>query len=369
MSPRLAASKVRARKKHDAAVEAAGPMQKRKKKGALAEVAETSDPPTKRLKKKHAVSEVAETSDLPTKKLKKKHAAAEAAETSDLRTEKRAKHAALEVAEMADPPIEMRKKKRTAAASEPSAGPQTEKRKKKHEPAERSTSPSAAKRKKRESAEGPADTRRAEPHPDPDNEDQTVLERTVFIDGLPYAWTQEDVRDLFAACGDVVSVRAPVWQDSGRLRGFAHITFGSRAARQKAFEYHGYRVMGDRHLKVLEAREVGVKQAAVSKPPPTWCKTLFLRNLPYEASEDEVAALFRDCGAIKSVRFATAGGHFNGFAYIDFKQHEALAAALKKKSVKCRGRLLTIDYDTGGARAGYHYRPEAYQAKSFKVKR
>ena len=47
--------------------------------------------------------------------------------------------------------------------------------------------------------------------------------------------------------------------------------------------------MGGRYLKVLDAREQGVKQTASGKPPE-WCKTLHVKNLPYDASEDEVSA-------------------------------------------------------------------------------
>jgi nucleolin len=125
---------------------------------------------------------------------------------------------------------------------------------------------------------------------------------------------------------------------------------------------------GERFLKVLDAREKAMKQSSVTAPPPSWCKTLYLRNLPYDAEEAEVADLFRDCGKVKAVRFVANSGRFKGFAYLDFASPDALAVALRKK-VRLRGRLVELDFDTGGARAGFKYRPEAYDSNYAPAKR
>ena len=41
--------------------------------------------------------------------------------------------------------------------------------------------------------------------------------RTVYIEGVPFEKTDEDVRAFFVACGDIVSLRLPKWQDTGRV--------------------------------------------------------------------------------------------------------------------------------------------------------
>lgn len=42
---------------------------------------------------------------------------------------------------------------------------------------------------------------------------------TVYVEGLPFTATEEDVIKFFSTCGTVRSVRLPRWHDSGKLRG------------------------------------------------------------------------------------------------------------------------------------------------------
>lgn len=46
-----------------------------------------------------------------------------------------------------------------------------------------------------------------------------VNERTIYIEGLPFTSTEDDVKEFFKSCGSIISVRLPRWHDSGRLRG------------------------------------------------------------------------------------------------------------------------------------------------------
>lgn len=61
----------------------------------------------------------------------------------------------------------------------------------------------------------------------------------VFVDGVPYNWEVEKIRQLFGRCGPVVEVRAPTWQDSGRLRGYAHVDYSTPEGRDEAREDGG----------------------------------------------------------------------------------------------------------------------------------
>lgn len=48
---------------------------------------------------------------------------------------------------------------------------------------------------------------------------------------------------------------------------------------------------------------------------PSDCTTIFIKNLPYDSSEDEVGDLFRHCGKIENVRFVfhSQKKHFKGY--------------------------------------------------------
>ena len=58
------------------------------------------------------------------------------------------------------------------------------------------------------------------------------------------------------------------------------------------------------------------------KNVPEECTTIFVGNLPYYITEDNLGDRFRGFGAIKNVRFARNwySKAFKGFAYIDFEQ-------------------------------------------------
>ena len=51
---------------------------------------------------------------------------------------------------------------------------------------------------------------------------------------MPYETTLPDIIKFFAACGAVkeTDIDMPLWEDSGRSKGFANITFGDAGAAQ-----------------------------------------------------------------------------------------------------------------------------------------
>jgi nucleolin len=73
----------------------------------------------------------------------------------------------------------------------------------------------------------------------PVKENAFVNSQTLYIEGLPFSATDDDVRRFFKDYGTVVSVRLPRWHDSGRLRGYGHVEFATAEAAKKAFELDG----------------------------------------------------------------------------------------------------------------------------------
>eukprot|EP00929_Paragymnodinium_shiwhaense_P071198 TRINITY_DN36200_c0_g1_i4.p1 TRINITY_DN36200_c0_g1~~TRINITY_DN36200_c0_g1_i4.p1 ORF type:complete len:323 (-),score=93.21 TRINITY_DN36200_c0_g1_i4:119-1087(-) len=191
--------------------------------------------------------------------------------------------------------------------------------------------------------------------------DEEEVSRTVFVDGVPYDWSEAQVSEHFKQCGEVVRISAPVWQDSGRLRGYAHVTFANADAQRKAMAMDGQKVgKKGRYLKI-EAAKTPSSDGKLSMDLEGK-RRLFCKNLPYDATEAEIAALFQDCGKILEVRVPTNAGRAKGFAYVEFAKAEFLKAAVEMSPpASLRGRTLRLDVDTGsGPKAGFHARPEAY---------
>lgn len=62
---------------------------------------------------------------------------------------------------------------------------------------------------------------------------------------------------------------------------------------------------------------------------PAGCRTVFVKNLPYEITEDDIIEVFRVCGPVSNVRLAV-WGHTNqlkGFGYVEFKREDSAEIA------------------------------------------
>lgn len=106
----------------------------------------------------------------------------------------------------------------------------------------------------------------------------------VFASGLPYTASEDDIKKFFSGCGDIVEIRAPRYQDTGRLRGYAHVDFATKAGQQEALKKDG-RYLNDRFITVEGAKEPGHSAAgktAVARPPT--CTTVRSNSNPPLAS-------------------------------------------------------------------------------------
>lgn len=80
------------------------------------------------------------------------------------------------------------------------------------------------------------------------------MEIKLYVGNLSYATTEDDLRDLFAQAGNVVSVTLVKDRFSGQSKGFAFVEMSALADSQKAISmFNGYK-LDDRELKVSPAR-------------------------------------------------------------------------------------------------------------------
>ena len=64
--------------------------------------------------------------------------------------------------------------------------------------------------------------------------------RKVFVGGIPFGVEQNDIRQDFGKFGDIEDVYLPTDRETGKLRGFGFITFGSaRDAEEASQEMNG----------------------------------------------------------------------------------------------------------------------------------
>jgi RNA recognition motif-containing protein len=74
------------------------------------------------------------------------------------------------------------------------------------------------------------------------------------VGNLPYSADEQQLRELFAAFGEVVDVRVVTDRDSGRSKGFAFVEMATDEAASKAIAGLNGTPLGDRTLTVNEAK-------------------------------------------------------------------------------------------------------------------
>jgi len=79
------------------------------------------------------------------------------------------------------------------------------------------------------------------------------MAKRIYVGNLPFSATEDQLRDLFAAHGNVISVALPTDRESGRPRGFAFIEMDDSAADAAVQTLDGSD-FGGRNLRVNEAR-------------------------------------------------------------------------------------------------------------------
>lgn len=76
----------------------------------------------------------------------------------------------------------------------------------------------------------------------------------LFVGNLAYDTTEAELKTLFSACGEPLSVRIPTDRETGKPKGFAFIDFAERAQADEAVRRFSGELFKARPLVVNEAR-------------------------------------------------------------------------------------------------------------------
>ena len=133
---------------------------------------------------------------------------------------------------------------------------------------------------------------------------------------------------------------------------FAYVDFQSRDEAKAAMQALDRQIYEGRRLTVQwaspRAREA---RSSTAKNPPT--KTLFIGNMSFELSDQDLNDLFRDIKNVLDVRVAIdrRTGQPRGFAHADFTDVRSAELALEKLDGKeLYGRKLRLDFSAPSAR-------------------
>jgi RNA recognition motif-containing protein len=117
---------------------------------------------------------------------------------------------------------------------------------------------------------------------DGSNDVQKPVGKRVFVGNLAFDVTREDLETHYAQCGQVVDVHVATFEDSGKCKGFAWVTFDSVDAGEAAARGYVWKEQDDEDSEG-EDEKGRVKKR---KPIKWWVNRLNGRDLRVEFAED-----------------------------------------------------------------------------------
>ena len=80
------------------------------------------------------------------------------------------------------------------------------------------------------------------------------MAKKLYVGGLPYSTTNDELKDVFSKAGEVSSATVIIDKMSGRSRGFGFVEMANDADADKAIEMFNEKELGGRKIMVNEAR-------------------------------------------------------------------------------------------------------------------
>ncbi|MFH1585082.1 MAG: RNA-binding protein [Patescibacteria group bacterium] len=80
------------------------------------------------------------------------------------------------------------------------------------------------------------------------------MAKRLFVGGLPFVTTEDELRDMFSPAGSVEEAKIITDKFSGRSKGFGFVEMSSDEAAKKAIDLLNNSQVGERTIVVNEAR-------------------------------------------------------------------------------------------------------------------
>ncbi|KAL5554792.1 hypothetical protein UlMin_042193 [Ulmus minor] len=165
----------------------------------------------------------------------------------------------------------------------------------------------------------------------------------VYVGGIPYYSTEDDIRSYFEGCGTMTEVDCMKFPETGKFRGIAIISFKTEAAAKRALALNGAD-MGGLFLTIQPYKTVRMNKSSDFAPKIVdGYNRVYVGNLSWDITEDKLRTFFSDC-KVSSIRLGKdkETGEFRGYAHVDFSDGLSLTMALKLDQKVFCGRPVKI---------------------------
>jgi nucleolin len=193
----------------------------------------------------------------------------------------------------------------------------------------------------------------------------------LFVAGLPETISEEEVRGIFQSSGgSVLQVSLPRNRDTGKLRGIGFVTMGSAQEADRARGdldgsfHHGKSILVKPYRKPEEGGVSGRPAPGgaprfggggggyssggtgapprTSGPPASPDRQVYVGNIPYDATREEVEALLKEVGGdnLQRIHLPTEmDGRIRGYGFVTMASPEAanqLIDDLREREIRNR---------------------------------
>ena len=171
--------------------------------------------------------------------------------------------------------------------------------------------------------------------------------KSVFVKGLPFTITREEIEEVFSAAGSVLNVRIPL-NSNNAPRGIAYVDFDSHEAAATAVNLLGGTAIGGKLVFVELSNSI--ISSSVSNPERLeGCKTVMVRYF-YSYDEELLKNLFTSCGKIlrAQIQKHKETGQPLGYAFVEFEDQSGADAAISVSNTQVDGYYIQVAYSTKG---------------------
>lgn len=166
-------------------------------------------------------------------------------------------------------------------------------------------------------------------------------DRKIFVGGIPYDATDDDLKQHFSKFGEVVSANVKFDRQSGRSRGFAFVEFGKVEDCQRALQCRDQQVKN---------KPVEIKAAKSHEK-----KKVFIGGIPSDLTEEELRSHFETYGKVEEIEWPTDKNtkQHRNFAFIIFEDESSADAASQHGKHSIRDRECDVKKAVPRSRRGF----------------
>jgi RNA recognition motif-containing protein len=184
--------------------------------------------------------------------------------------------------------------------------------------------------------------------------------RKLFVAGLPDSVTEDVLKQLFEATGGTVSeISLPKDRATGRPRGFGFVTLSTSDEAQAARDSLDGSIQAGKSISVRPFQAEPPKRDAMGAspsrapggpgggPPGAPDRTLYVGNLPYDVTQQEIETLISgtNAGPVARVHLPTdPEGRKRGFGFVTMGTADGAKGAIEAlRGADLRGRRLVVN--------------------------